>query len=237
MMKKTIFAICLIVASFSLSAQELLDFSQPDPVSATPTRTTKLFRYTPALRLDNTYFLRGGTEYSASIVPFNFEIRPWRNQHYFSVGLGADFASAYLGSRHYSISDDILSFDPADDGSLGMNRLGFSLPLTYGFDIKKRKSLEFSIILHCWPALHLTNEYRSGAQFDYAKAQGLVKDGHNATIGTYYEGHNPFTVDFSVAYYLTANCGISVKYAPPMLFNKGTGPSYHAFSYGAIIRF
>ena len=236
-MKKTFFAICLTVASLSLSAQEVLDFSQPDPVSATPTRTTKLFRYTPVFRLDNTYFLRSGTEYSASVVPFNFEVRPWRNQHYFGVGFGADFASAYLGSRYYSISGDVLSFNPSENGSLGMNRVGFSLPLTYGFDIKQRKSLEFSVIPHYWPTLLLTNEYVSGAQFDYAKAQGLVKDGQNATMGTYYEGHNPFTVDFSVAFYVTAYCGLTVKYAPPMLFKKGTGPAYHAVSYGAVIRF
>ena len=236
-MKKTLLVIGLTMATLSLSAQELLDFSQPDPVSATPTRSTKLFRFTPIVRVDNTSFIHGGTENSVSIVPFNFEIRPWRNQHYFGVGFGADFASAYLGSRHYSISGDVLSFNPAEGVSLGMDRVGFSLPLSYGFDIKKRKSLEFSIIPHYWPALHLSNEYTSGAQYDYAKAQGLVNDGHHATMGTYYEGHNPFTVDFSVAFYVTANCGISVKYVPPMLFKKGTGPAYHGISYGAVIRF
>ena len=236
-MKKSLLAFCLAMATLSLSAQEVLDFSQPDPVSATPVRSTKLLRFAPNFRVYNTYF-RGGFENSASLNVFNLEFRPWRNQHYFNAGLGVDYGSAYLGSRYYSISGDVLSFDPVKDGSLSMDRMGLSLPFSYGFDIAKRKSLEFTVTPHYWPVLRLTNEYKSGsAAYEYAKAQGLVKDGNDIGISTFYQGHNPFTVDFSLSYYLTANTGLSFKYEPPIQFKKGTGPSFHAFSIGAVIRF
>ena len=136
-MNKTLLAICLAMASLSLSAQEVLDFSQPDPVSATPTRTTKLLRFAPNFRVYNTYF-RGGFENSASLNVFNLEFRPWRNQHYFNAGLGVDYGSAYRGSRYYSTSGDVLSFDPVKETLWYCSRLkgsSWALLMTVSFMI------------------------------------------------------------------------------------------------------
>ena len=44
-MKKILVLFGLTLATVTLSAQERLDFTQPDPVSATPVRSNKLFRF------------------------------------------------------------------------------------------------------------------------------------------------------------------------------------------------
>ena len=236
-MKKTLLAICLTMASLSLPAQELLDFSQPDPVSATPVRSNKLFRYTFNARADFSCVPSYGMEMSASLMALGFELRPWRNRHYFSTGLAVQYVSSDLPSSRYSISGDVLSFNEAENGFLYMDRAGYAIPLTYGFDIGKRKSLEFSVITNYWQWMRLTNGYKGGEQYEYAKAQGLVQEGASSTMGAYYNGYNPITVDFSVAYYPFANGGFGLKYSPSMLFKKGNGPSYPAFSWSFIFRF
>ena len=238
-MKKTLLAICLTVASLSLSAQELLDFSQPDPVSATPVRTTKLFRYTMNARMDfSPVFVspEGGFEISPSLM-LGFELRPWRNRHYFSFGVATEYVNSQVFKAHYAIAGDNLSFNEAESGSIGLDRFGYGFPLTYGIDINQRKSLEFTVMPHYWNNLKLTNTYGAGEQSDYLHAQGLNQKDGVSTIGTYYTGFNPFTVDFSVAYYPTANIGIGLKYAPSMLFKKGSGPSYSTVSWSFIFRF
>ena len=236
-MKKSLLAFCLAMATLSLSAQEVLDFSQPDPVSATPVRSTKLFRYTCNAQAGFGFVPSYGMEMSVSLMGLGCEIRPWRNRHYFSTGLTLQYVDSDLSSFHYAISGNALSFNEVKNGSLYMDRAGFAVPLTYGFDIGKRKSLEFSVIANYWEWMKLTNVYKGGEQYEYAKAQGLVQDGYTSTMGSYYGGFNRFTVDFSVAYYPWTNAGFSLKYTPSMLFKKGNGPSYPIFSYSFIVRF
>lgn len=237
-MKKSLLAICLTMATLSLSAQERLDFSQPDPISATPVRSNKLFRHTMNARMDFSVVpSHDGMEVSASLMPLGFELRPWRNRHYFSMGLAIQFVDSDLSSSRYSISDGVLSFNKVENGYLSMERFGYAIPLTYGFDIGKRKSLEFSVITNLWRVMKLTNGYKSGEQHEYAKAQGIVQDGVSSAMGAYYNGYNPITVDFSVAYYPFTNGGFGLKYSPSMLFKKGKGPSYPAFSWSFIARF
>lgn len=142
-MKKTLLAICLTVTSLSLSAQEFLDFSQPDPVSATPVRTTKLFRYTMNACMDfSPVFVspEGGFEISPSLM-FGFELRPWRNRRYFSFGVATEYVNSQVFKAHYAIAGDNLSFNEAESGSIGLDRFGYGFPLTYGIDINQRKSL------------------------------------------------------------------------------------------------
>ena len=187
-MKKTLLAICLTVASLSLSAQELLDFSQPDPVSATPVRTTKLFRYTMNARMDfSPVFVspEGGFEISPSLM-LGFELRPWRNRHYFSFGVATEYVNSQVFKAHYAIVGDNLSFNEAESGSIGLDRFGYGFPLTYGIDINQRKSLEFTVMPHFWNNLKLTNTYGAGEQSDYLHAQGLNQKDGVSTIGTYY---------------------------------------------------
>ena len=237
-MKKKLLALCMIGASLSLSAQELLDFTQPDPVSATPARTTKLFRTTMNARMDFSAVKvapEGGFEASPSLT-MGFEIRPWRNRHYFGIGLTTEYVNSDLENAHYSFAGEVLSFNKVDQGMIVMDRLGWAIPLTYGFDLTQRKSLDFTVTTHYWAQLKLTNLYGSGPQSDYVQAQGLAQPGATANIGTYYKGYYPITVDFSVAYYPTANVGFGLKFSPPMLFKKGVGPSYTIFSWGFIAR-
>lgn len=237
-MKKTLLVIGLTMATLSLSAQELLDFSQPDPISATPVRTTKLFRFTMNVRMDfSPVFVspHGGFGISPSLM-LGFEVRPWRNRHYFSIGVATEYVDSRMDQAHYAFSGDHLSFNEAEGGAIQMDRFGYGFPLTYGFDINQRKSLEFTVMTHYWHDLKLTNLYGAGPQVDYMQAQGLSQKDAVSTIGTYYNGFNPLTVDFSVAYYPAANIGIGLKYAPPMLFKKGIGPSYSTVSWSFILR-
>ena len=237
-MNKTLLAICLAMASLSLSAQEVLDFSQPDPVSATPVRSTKLLRATANVRMDFSPVKvapEGGFEVSPSLT-LGFEIRPWRNRHYFGMGVTTEYVNSELENAHYAFAGDVLSFNKVDQGKIMMDRLGWAVPLTYGFDITRRKSLDFTVTAHYWARMKLTNLYGSGPQYDYAQAQGLAQPGSISNIGTYYKGYNPVTVDFSVAYYPTANVGFGQKFSPSMLFKQGIGPSYTIFSWSFIAR-
>ena len=237
-MNKTLLAICLAIASLSLSAQEVLDFSQPDPVSATPVRSTKLLRSTANVRMDFSPVKvapEGGFEVSPSLT-LGFEIRPWRNRHYFGIGVTTEYVNSELENAHYAFAGDVLSFNKVDQGKIMMDRLGWAVPLTYGFDITQRKSLDFTVTAHYWARMKLTNLYGSGPQYDYAQAQGLAQPGSISNIGTYYKGYNSITVDFSVAYYPTANVGFGLKFSPSMLFKQGIGPSYTIFSWSFIAR-
>ena len=238
-MKKSLLAICLTLTTISLSAQELLDFSQPDPVSATPVRSTKLLRATANVRMDFSPVKvapEGGFEVSPSLT-LGFEIRPWRNRHYFGMGVTTEYVNSELENAHYAFAGDVLSFNKVDQGKIMMDRLGWAVPLTYGFDITRRKSLDFTVTAHYWARMKLTNLYGSGPQYDYAQAQGLAQPGSISNIGTYYKGYNPVTVDFSVAYYPTANVGFGLKFSPSMLFKKGKGPDYTTVSWSFILRF
>ena len=237
-MKKSLLAICLTLTTISLSAQELLDFSQPDPVSATPVRSTKLLRATANVRMDFSPVKvapEGGFEVSPSLT-LGFEIRPWRNRHYFGIGVTTEYVNSELENAHYAFAGDVLSFNKVDQGKIMMDRLGWAVPLTYGFDITRRKSLDFTVTAHYWARMKLTNLYGSGPQYDYAQAQGLAQPGSISNIGTYYKGYNPITVDFSVACYPTANVGFGLKFSPSMLFKQGIGPSYTIFSWSFIAR-
>ncbi len=237
-MKKSLLAICLTLTTISLSAQELLDFSQPDPVSATPVRSTKLLRATANVRMDFSPVKvapEGGFEVSPSLT-LGFEIRPWRNRHYFGSGVTTEYVNSELENAHYAFAGDVLSFNKVDQGTIMMARLGWAVPLTSGFDITRRKSLDFTVTAHYWARMKLTNLYGSGSQYDYAQAQGLAQPGSISNIGTYYKGYNPVTVDFSVAYYPTANVGFGLKFSPSMLFKQGIGPSYTIFSWSFIAR-
>lgn len=237
-MKKTLLVLCLTVASISLSAQELLDFSQPDPVSATPVRSLKQFRFTPGARMDFSpvFAAPGGFEISPSLI-LGFELRPWRNKHYFGIGVATEYVNSSLEKAHYSFAGEVLSFDKNEDGAMEMDRFGYAFPLTYGFDIDRRKSLEFSVIPHYWTSLKLTNLYGGGPQYEYVRAQGLGQNSDVSTIGAYYQDYNPFTVDFAVAYYPFAHGGFGLKFSPPMLFKKGKGPDYTTVSWSFILRF
>ena len=237
-MKKTLFAICLTVASISLSAQELLDFTQPDPVSATPVRSRKQFRFTLGARMDFSpvFAAQHGFEISPSLL-LGFELRPWRNRHYFGFGVATEYVNSSLEKAHYALAGETLSFGKTEEGSLEMDRFGYAFPLTYGFDISQRKSLEFSVIPHYWMNLKLTNLYGGGPQYEYVQAQGLGQNSATSTIGTYYKDYNPFTVDFAVAYYPFANGGFGLKFSPSMLFKKGRGPDYTTVSWSFIFRF
>ena len=237
-MKKSLLAVCLTLTTISLSAQELLDFSQPDPVSATPVRSTKLLRATANVRMDFSPVKvapEGGFEVSPSLT-LGFEIRPWRNRHYFGIGVTTEYVNSELENAHYAFAGDVLSFNKVDQGKIMMDRLGWAVPLTYGFDITRRKSLDFTVTAHYWARMKLTNLYGSGPQYDYAQAQGLAQPGSISNIGTYYKGYNPVTVDFSVTYYPTANVGFGLKFSPSMLFKQGIGPSYTIFSWSFIAR-
>ena len=237
-MNKTLLAICLAIASLSLSAQEVLDFSQPDPVSATPVRSTKLLRATANVRMDFSPVKvapEGGFEVSPSLT-LGFEIRPWRTRHYFGMGVTTEYVNSELENAHYAFAGDVLSFNKVDQGKIMMDRLGWAVPLTYGFDITRRKSLDFTVTAHYWARMKLTNLYGSGPQYDYAQAQGLAQPGSISNIGTYYKGYNSITVDFSVAYYPTATVGFGLKFSPSMLFKQGIGPSYTIFSWSFIAR-
>ena len=237
-MKKTLLSLCLFGVSISLSAQELLDFTQPDPVSATPVRTTKLFRATMNARMDFSAVNvdpEGGFEVSPSMT-VGFEIRPWRNRHYFGIGITTEYVNSHLGNAHYVFAGDVLSFNKVNQGMMMMDRIGWAVPLTYGIDITQRKSLDFSVTTHYWVRMKLNNLYGAGPQSDDAQAQGLAQAGATTSIGTYYKGYNPITVAFSVAYYPAANIGFGLKFSPPMLFKKGSGPSYTIFSWSFIAR-
>ncbi len=149
-MKKSLLAICLTLTTISLSAQELLDFSQPDPVSATPVRSTKLLRATANVRMDFSPVKvapEGGFEVSPSLT-LGFEIRPWRNRHYFGIGVTTEYVNSELENAHYAFAGDVLSFNKVDQGKIMMDRLGWAVPLTYGFDITRRKSLDFTVTAH-----------------------------------------------------------------------------------------
>ena len=237
-MKKTLLVLCLTVASISLSAQELLDFSQPDPVSATPVRSLKQFRFTPGARMDFSpvFAAPGGFEISPSLI-LGFELRPWRNKHYFGIGVATEYVNSSLEKAHYSFAGEVLSFDKNEDGAMEMDRFGYAFPLTYGFDIDRRKSLEFSVIPHYWTSMKLTNLYTGGPQYEYVQAQGLGQTGTASSIGTDYKGFNPFTVDFGAAFYPIAHVGFGLKFSPSMLFKKGNGPDYTTISWSFIARF
>lgn len=237
-MKKILFALGLALVTATLSAQELLDFSQPDPVSATPVRSSKLFRFSVGARMDFSPVIaaQGGFEVAPSLL-LGFELRPWRNRHYFGFGVATEYVNSSLEKAHYALSGDLLSFDKTENGDLEMDRFGYAFPLTYGFDFNQRKSLEFSVIPHYWTNLRLTNFYVAGPQFEYVQAQGLGQQGAASTIGSYYKDYNPFTVDFAVAYYPFANGGFGLKFSPSMLFKKGKGPDYTTVSWSFILRF
>jgi hypothetical protein len=237
-MKKILILFGLTLATVTLSAQERLDFSQPDPVSATPVRSNKLFRFALGARMDFSPVIAasGGFEISPSLL-LGFELRPWRNRHYFGLGVATEYVNSSLEKAHYAITGDILTFDKAENGSMEMDRFGYAFPLTYGFDFNQRQSLEFSVIPHYWTDLKLTNLYGGGPQFEYVQEQGLGQMSSASTIGTYYKGYSPFTVDFAIAYYPIANGGIGLKFSPPMLFKKGKGPDYTTVSWSFIFRF
>ena len=237
-MKKILVLLGLTLTTVALSAQELLDFSQPDPVSATPIRSRKLFRFALGARMDFSPVIAasGGFEISPSLL-LGFEFRPWRNRHYFGFGVATEYVNSSLEKAHYAIAGDILSFGKNENGAMEMDRFGYAFPLTYGFDFNQRKSLEFSVIAHYWTNLKMTNLYGSGPQDEYVQGQGLGQKGATTTIGTYYKDYNPFTVDFAVAYYPFANGGFGLKFSPSMLFKKGKGPDYTTVSWSFILRF
>lgn len=237
-MKHILVILGLALASATLSAQELLDFSQPDPVSATPVRSSKLLRFTVGARMDFSPVIaaQGGFEISPSLV-LGIELRPWRNRHYFGFGVATEYANSSLEKAHYAVAGDVLSFGKAENGSLEMDRFGYAFPLTYGFDFKARKSLEFSVIPHYWTTLKLTNFYAGGPEYEYVQAQGLGEKNAASAIGTYCKNYNPFTVDLAVAYYPFANGGFGLKFSPSMLFRKGKGPDYTTVSWSFIFRF
>lgn len=236
-MKKILVAIGLTLAT-TLSAQELLDFSQPDPVSATPVRSTKLLRFTENVRMDFSPVIaaQGGFEIAPSLM-LGFEFRPWRNRHYFDFGVAVEYVNSSLAKAHYAFTGNILSFGEVENGALEMDRFGYAFPLTYGFDIDRRKSLEFSVIPHFWTSMKLTNLYTGGPQYEYVQAQGLGQTGTASSIGTDYKGFNPFTVDFGAAFYPIAHVGFGLKFSPSMLFKKGNGPDYTTISWSFIARF
>lgn len=236
-MKKILVAIGLTLAT-TLSAQELLDFSQPNPVSATPVRSTKLLRFTENVRMDFSPVIaaQGGFEIAPSLM-LGFEFRPWRNRHYFDFGVTVEYVNSSLAKAHYAFTGNILSFGEVENGALEIDRFGYAFPLTYGFDIDRRKSLEFSVIPHYWTSMKLTNLYTGGPQYEYVQAQGLGQTGTASSIGTDYKGFNPFTVDFGAAFYPIAHVGFGLKFSPSMLFKKGNGPDYTTISWSFIARF
>lgn len=237
-MNKIFVILGLTLASVTLSAQELLDFSQPDPASATPVRSSKLFRFALGARMDFSPVITtpGGFEVSPSLL-LGFEFRPWRNRHYFGFGVATEYVNSSLEKAHYAIDGDILSFGKNENGAMEMERFGYAFPLTYGFDINQRKSLEFSVIPHYWSNLELTNFYPGGPQYEYVQAQRLGQKSAASSIGTYYNDYNPFTVDFAIAYYPFTNGGFGLKFSPSMLFRKGKGPDYTTLSWSFIFRF
>ena len=237
-MNRIITILILALCMGTLHAQELLDFSQPDPISATPTRSSTMFRFTENVRMDFSPVLvdpEGGFEISPSLM-LGFQVRPWRNRHYFNLGVALEYVNSSLWKTRYVFSGDILSLVKAENGALGMDRFGYAFPLTYGFDINPRQSLEFSVIPHYWTSMKMTNLYGSGPQYDYAQAQGLNQNDGIVAMGTYYKGFSPFTVDFSVVYYPITHVGIGLRFAPPMLFKRDLGPSYTTFSWSFLFR-
>lgn len=154
----------------------------------------------------------------------DFGIRPWRNGHRFSYGVGLDWSNWRLTNhtRFVKADNGTVSVEPVPEGAdpkrSRIKEMGFIFPLMYSYT---SHGWGFSLgpVVHVNTHANILTRYTIDGKEQKLKASDIH--------------HNKVTVDL-MATFINPLVDIYVKYNPCNILDTSYGPRFHSLSFGLL---